>query len=90
MDECPDDIIGRDLVDIFDTTDIYRHPFIIGESDRCLIHDSDISMEYFMEMQCLISDSICMFFGIFIIDTIDLRRLDDDVALQFECAKYGT
>ena len=90
MDECPDNIIGRDLIDIFYATDIYWHTFVIRKCYSRLIHDSDIFLEDFMEMKSIISDSICMFFWVFIIDAIDFRRFDDDITLELEGAEYRT
>jgi hypothetical protein len=89
MDIGPDDIVCTDQMDILDPTDIYGHVLVMGESDRCLIHDSQILMECFFEWEYIIADSISVFFGIFVIDTIYFGSLDHTVTLELESSQYG-
>ncbi len=90
MDKCPDDIFSAYLINIFDLTDIYRHTLIMSKSYSCLIHDSDISLDDFVEIQRVMPYGISMLLRIFIIDPIDFRRFHDDITVEFEGPQYST
>jgi hypothetical protein len=87
MDKCSSDFFGSDEMHILHPTDKYWHIFIICESNRRLIHHSEIILESFLERKYIIPFSIIMFFRIFCIYPIHFCCLDDTITLELKSTK---
>ena len=81
------DFFSVDFVNILNSTNINRHTLVVCERNGCLIHHTNIFLDGIFKRKYLVANSIRMFLGIFVINSVNLCGFHNSITLQFKCSQ---